>query len=574
MKKLVTISLILCSALFAVQRVVVMEDFTATWCTYCPGAARGTEELKFRAFDSVVVIAYHPSSSDPFQTSTAASRASYYGITGYPTMRIDGAQSVVGGMHYGTMYPTYRQIFDYRKTLDTPLEFQLTVNYDSVSRNGTLTILIHNTSTSPVSGQLHTVITESHIHYYWQGMDSLHDVERTMLPSAAGEAVTIPANDTIIRTRNFTINSGWVAKNCEIVVFVQDNSTRMIHQGASTAVLPRPALKYSGCQPIFPAPGSTINLTVALRNIGSAPATGTHAIVLTDDPYLTITQNHTTFDTIPVGEDVFADTSFTIEVSSSCPDPHLATLRMVITSADLLTDTVEFPLNITTDPGFADDMEHGTGNWTHGGIRDYWHLTTYRSASPSTSWYCGNETGHQYVNEMDARLVTPAFTVGESAWVRFWHFYQTEPNYDFALVELNNGSPFWYHLASYTGTNSERVELDLSPFRGQTVRLRFRFISDYNTLAEGWYIDDLSAGIPLSINEAQPTSAIRPPETATLIKSYLMLSQTENRIELLDATGRIVEQLTSGANDVAHLAPGIYFIKAGNRPLHRVLIIR
>ncbi|MEO0026071.1 MAG: Omp28-related outer membrane protein [candidate division WOR-3 bacterium] len=579
MRKLLMLTLSLCPVMFATQRVVVMEDFTATWCTYCPGAARGAEELKSRAFDSVVVIAYHSSSSDPFYTATAASRMSYYGVSGYPTMRIDGTQSVVGGMHYGTMYPTYRQIFDYRKTISSPLDIDLNVSYDSVTRNGSLTILVRNTSTAPVSGQLHTVIAESHIYYPWQGMDSLHDVERTMLPGAAGEAVTIPANDTIIRTRNFTIASGWVAKNCEIVVFVQDNSTKMIYQGAMTAVMPRPVLKYSGCQPVLPAPGSTVNLTVALRNIGTAVATGASAMLSTTDPYLTITQNTTSFGSIPVGADVYASQPFTIQISSSCPDPHLATLKMVVTSSDFITDTIQFPLNITATPGLADDMEHGTSGWTHGGIRDYWHLSTYRSVSPTSSWYGGNEAGHQYVNEMDARLMTPMFTVGESAWVRLWHYYQTEENYDFALVELNNGSPFWYQLASFTGSsgNWERVQFDLTPFRGQTVQLRFRFISDYSDVGEGWYIDDLTAGIGLAVAEppALPASELR--SAATILSSRLNLAGIASGtapVQLVDATGRKIEELLPGSRNLSRLAPGIYFIRTADQPLRRIIILR
>ncbi|MGC9110984.1 MAG: Omp28-related outer membrane protein [candidate division WOR-3 bacterium] len=566
--------------LFAVQRVVVMEDFTATWCTYCPGAARGAEELKFRAFDSVVVIAYHSSSSDPFYTATAASRASYYGITGYPTMKIDGGQSVVGGLHYGTMYPTYRQIFDDRKTVSSPLDIELAVTYDSASRNGSLTIIVRNTSTSAVSGQLHTVLTESHIYYPWQGMDSLQDVERTMLPNAAGEAVTIPAGDSIVRTRNFTLNPSWVAKNCDLVVFVQDNSTRWMYQGAMIAVIPEPVLKFSGNEPVQPAPGSTFNLRVAVRNIGSAPAASASALLSAADPYLTITSASTTFGPIPVGADVLADSPFTIQVSSSCPDPHLAQLQLIITGSDFRTDTVSFPVIISTRAGFADDMEHGPNGWTHDGIRDYWHQSSYRSQSPSYSWYCGNEAGHQYDNEMDARLYTPFFRIGESTWVRFWHFYQAEINYDFALVEVNNGSPFWYQLASYTGSNGglEPVQLDLSPFQGQTVRLRFRFISDYNMVAEGWYIDDFAAGIPLALKESKPAEKITSIVLPAVIRNRLFLPAPPApgqpaKTVLIDATGRQVMNLKPGLNDISRLSPGIYFIQGPSAP-HRLVIVR
>jgi hypothetical protein len=345
-----------------------------------------------------------------------------------------------------------------------------------------------------------------------------------------------------------------------------------------TAVIPEPILKFSGNYPVQPAPGDTFNLRVAVRNIGSAPAAGASATLTTDDLNLTITSGNTTFGPIPVGADVYAEAPFRIQVSASCPDPHLAQLQLIITGSDFRSDTVIFPVMISTSAGFADDMEHGQNGWTHDGIRDYWHQSNYRSHSPSNSWYCGNEAGHQYVNEMDARLYTPYFRVGDSAWLMFWHYYQTEENYDFALVEVNNGSLFWSQLASYTGTSGgwEPVLLDLNPFRGQTVRIRFRFISDYNTLAEGWYIDDFAAGIPLALSEAKPPATLSVPARVTVVRGKLMLpaplpSQSVKTV-LVDATGRQVMELKPGLNDVSRLTPGVYYIK-GQPPAHRLIIV-
>ncbi len=575
------IAILLPAVAFATQRVMVMEDFTATWCTYCPGAARGAEELKFRAFDSVVVIAYHSSTSDPFYTATAASRMSYYRVTGYPTMRLDGGDSVVGGMHYGTMYPTYRQYFDTRKTVPSPLAIDLRVSYDSVTRNGNLTIVVRNTSGSAVSGQLHTVLTESHIYYPWQGMDSLHDVERTMLPNASGEAITVPAGDSVVRTRSFTINSGWVARNCEFIVFVQDNTTKWMYQGARCAVIPEPALEFVGYQSVLPAPGGTYNLTVGLRNIGSAVASGVTAQLSTADPYITVTGATTSFAPIPVGADVYASSPFTIAVAGNCPDPHLATLRLIITGSDDLSDTVTFPLNITTAPGFADNMEGGEGGWTHSGTRDYWHLSTYRSASPTHSWYCGVEGNHQYPNESDARLVTPFFTLGDSAWVRFKHYYATEDNYDFCVVELNNGSPFWRPLALYSGNSGgwQDEVLDLSAFQGQTVQLRFRFISDYSVADEGWYIDDLGGGTRVGVSEPEVVanevlmSCAANPVQRELRLRYILPAGAGARVAVYDASGRRVLTLAekiSGSGEVEwnlrdgkgrRVGAGSYFVR-------------
>ncbi len=581
MKNLIIVTLAIFAPLMATQRVMVMEDFTATWCTYCPGAARGAEELKFRAFDSVVVIAYHSSSSgDPFYTSTAATRASYYGISGYPTMRLDGMYSVVGGMHYGTMYFTYRQYFESRKTVPSPLDINLTVNYDSVSRNGTLTIVVHNTSGSTVSGQLHTALIESHIYYPWQGMDSLQDVERTMLPNASGEAITVAPGDSVVKTRDFTINTNWVAKNCELVVFVQDNSTREIYQGAMTAVMPKPSLKFLGYQPVLPAPGGQFELTVGLRNIGTAEAVGASATLSTSDPYITVVNNTTNFPAMPIGGDAYASSPFVIQVDGGCPDQHLAQLEMVITTTDATVDTVTFPLNITANPGFADNIEQGDNGWTHQGIRDMWHITNYRSFSPSNSWYCGVEGSYQYLNEMDARLLTPFFTLGDSAWVRFYHYYATG---DRCIVEVNNGSPFWPHLAIWSGGSGDwlQEELDLSAFRRQTVQLCFRFISDYSGVAEGWYIDDFTAGGGLGVKERSQPPANGSRLTATVVRDILYLPTSgggrQASGDLLDISGRKVMELQSGANDIRHLAPGVYFVRGpsdSEANPHPVVVVR
>ncbi len=576
MKRIILLSIAVILPVLATQRVMVLEKFTATWCQYCPGAARGAEELKFRAFDSVVVISYHSSNSDPFYTAVAANRASYYSISGYPTTRIDGGYSIVGGMRYGTMYPVYRGYFDQRKTEPSPLDIRLAVSYDSVSRNGTLTIVVENTSSGVITGRLHTVLIESHIYYPWQGMDSLHDVVRTMLPNASGEEITVNPGDSVDRTRNFTVASNWVAENCELVVFVQTDATRWIHQGARIGVISRPELEFVRFQPsVVPAPGATVDLNITLRNIGSASAGGASATLTTTDPYVTVTNGNTTFGPIPVGEDVTTSSPVTIQVSSGCPDPHLAQMQLVITTSDFSVDTVVFPLNIASQPGFADDMESGEGDWTHGGIRDYWHLSTYRSNSPSTSWYCGNEAGHQYINEMDARLYSPFFTIGHPARVSFYHYYATAATYDQCVVEINNGSPFWYPVASFAGSNGnwELVELDLSEFLNQTVRLRFRLISDYSGVAEGWYIDDFLAGA-VGISEKQVTAKSRRSLPTIVNRERLMTVDPANPVTLFDASGRRILTLKSGSNDLSALAPGLYFIRTAEGDLHRAIFVR
>ena len=69
-------------SVWAVQRTVVAEEFTGTWCYYCPGAMMGLHNLLLEVGDSLAVVAYHL--SDAFTVPGCTSRQSYYNVTGIP----------------------------------------------------------------------------------------------------------------------------------------------------------------------------------------------------------------------------------------------------------------------------------------------------------------------------------------------------------------------------------------------------------------------------------------------------------------------------------------------------------
>jgi len=561
MKRLsiIALALLVPMAMQASQRVMVIEDVTATWCTYCPGGARGMEELDFRAYDSLVPIAYHASSSDPYYTAEAAARLSYYGITGYPTVVLDGSYKIVGGLHTGTMYLPYRDYFQTRMGVSSPLTIALSIAYDTTARTGTLTIKMHNTSGSSVSGQLHTVLTESHVYYPWQGMDSLQYVERAMLPSSSGEAVSIAAGDSLTKTRDFTVDAAWVAKNCDFVVFVQNNSSKEMYQGARIAVIDVPYFMYYGCQSANPVPGGDADLTVGLRNMGRGEGQGVSATLSTSDPYVTVTTANASFADVPAAGSVYSSTPFQIHVDAGCPNPHLATMDLQVTATGAPTASLSFPLNVTTTYGFADNMEQGIGQWTHGGIRDNWHRTGYTFQSDTTSWYCGVEASHQYTNENDSRLMTPLFTIGSDTMLSFWVYY--ELGSDNGLLEVSNGSEFWLPLMSYFGSGGGWYQevLSLGAYRGQTVQLRFRFVSDYSGTAEGWYIDDIEAGATIGVKEDRALAGWRVAPCASLVRglarvNYQMPVGVTGNLSVYDANGRLVKRMGSNLAGSGHVS--------------------
>ena len=66
---------------------VVQEIGTGTWCTYCPGAAMGADDLVANGCQ-VAVIEYH--NGDAFTNTASDARNAYYSISGYPTAHFDG----------------------------------------------------------------------------------------------------------------------------------------------------------------------------------------------------------------------------------------------------------------------------------------------------------------------------------------------------------------------------------------------------------------------------------------------------------------------------------------------------
>ena len=192
---------------------------------------------------------------------------------------------------------------------------------------------------------------------------------------------------------------------------------------------------------------------------------------------------------------------FTISPISS-PQSTGAPFAISITAVDTFGNTVEsFNGSVTiegrVDGAFEDDVEGGTNDWTHGGVYDLWNISTNRSVSGSHSWYCGIFFMREYVNDMATWLVSPPVLLGSADNLTYQHWYETEPNYDFAYVEIstNDGASFetlsvWDGL----GPGWEGQTNDLSAYAGQEIRVRFRFESDFSVTAEGWYIDDIRIG--------------------------------------------------------------------------------
>lgn len=243
MRKLFSILIILFLLIsfkgFSQQRVVIAEEFTGTWCPYCPGAQMGLRNLKQEVGDLVAIIAYHL--SDPFSIPEGSARRSYYGVSGIPTVIFDGVLWRVGGSQ--TQPIPYRDLFDQRIIVAPLVDIELQIlDYNRNTGIGRVEVTVTNL-TSFVEGYLRCVLIGKETLYYWQNQDHLYDICLDMFPNdASGQYLSLQLGESFCDTYDFTVPYGWRQRECTIVAFFQDDNTKEIHNGKEVGI-PLPAIK-------------------------------------------------------------------------------------------------------------------------------------------------------------------------------------------------------------------------------------------------------------------------------------------------------------------------------------------
>lgn len=216
---------------------VIVEIGTGTWCYYCPGSALGADDLIANGKEVAIIEHHGPAGSDPYATTASVARNSFYGITGYPTAWFDGGNEVVGGSHTASMYSNY--LSKYNQRIAVPSSFTLEMNgFNSDMDYSVIVTAEQVASYSGGGATLHLVLTESDIVYSWQGLSELHFVNRLMVPNQNGTSIVFDGvNDQVSTQLTFSLDPSWVPEHCELVAFLQDNTSREILQGMKVSLM-------------------------------------------------------------------------------------------------------------------------------------------------------------------------------------------------------------------------------------------------------------------------------------------------------------------------------------------------
>jgi hypothetical protein len=225
---------------YSEPRRVLLEFCTGTWCQWCPCGDYTAEQI-LQTYPGTMVLAYHGplGYGDPFDSFNGNSIISLLGYTAYPTGIIDRGNAPSNPYVDYTMWMSYVQNSHNLFPNSTVHLEVVSKNYNTSTRQ--LTAEVHATALENLTGQykISYVLTEDGVmaaQVNNQVCDTgsayyIHKwIVRNMINGAAGENLNTGAwsqNQTITKNISTTLNTGWVASNCNLNIFVYKDSTAL-----------------------------------------------------------------------------------------------------------------------------------------------------------------------------------------------------------------------------------------------------------------------------------------------------------------------------------------------------------
>lgn len=229
------------------------------------------------------------------------------------------------------------------------------------------------------------------------------------------------------------------------------------------------------------------------------------------------------------------------------------------------------------------------------------------SAFPYTAPYSiADSPSGLYTNNANTSFTTTEpinLTNASVAILNFYARWRIEAGYDYVQLKVssNNGQSWTPLKGKYTRTGSSyqapgqpvydgiqgtwvREEMDLSPWSGQEIMLRFNLRSDANTNADGFFFDDMTITIidvttqtgTIETEEAFSLSAPRPNPVSTQCNISFKLPDTgPGKVVLTDSRGLLIREISLNQKsgeiviNTSSLPQGVYFytLISGQRKL-------
>jgi len=348
----------------------------------------------------------------------------------------------------------------------------------------------------------------------------------------------------------------------------------------------------------------TLQLILAIRNKGLG-STSKNVVVDLTSTYLGLTTivGSVNYDSIQARQTKTNSANpfkFQIPATANIADNMMFVAKVkqenVVVSSDTFFVTVG-----KTEELFFDNAENGIGNWTSTSNKLQWdssYVSSWKgSHSIADSRYGNSQNSTQSYLTLNNQINLSGKT---NPRLEYAIKLATETGYDYVRIQIstNNGSTWTSIAGRYTTTFSSQPsyiglkywvyeQINLTPYIGQNIKVRFYLYTDSGQPGDGVYIDDIrvieykdvATGISQNGNEIPKTFSLEqnypnPFNPSTKIKFNIPSNQFVT-LKIFDLSGRemtslVNESLQPGYYEVQwnanNFASGVYFYKitAGN----------
>ena len=209
---------------------VLIEDFTGTWCGWCPRVSYGIEQVNLQTSDADVV-ALHKSGNDPYIVNTSP-----YNVSSYPTAHLNRTTE--------WLYPESENIAQVvaltsgtNPRLGLALAPSLSGSTINVDVNVKFGYNFNNLKLVVYVLESGLVYPQTNYTSYYGGVSTIQNfvhnhVLRSVLTNISGDNITGATNSGDVYTRNFSValpSNITNSNNVSIVAFVVDSSGKALN---------------------------------------------------------------------------------------------------------------------------------------------------------------------------------------------------------------------------------------------------------------------------------------------------------------------------------------------------------
>lgn len=318
-------------------------------------------------------------------------------------------------------------------------------------------------------------------------------------------------------------------------------------------------------------PGETFNLIVNYVNNGAVAAYNLTSNIMCLSGDVTLVNSQQLIPAIPAG--AVSQAIYEVSLSPNVIVGNNLTFYLTFLGEAVEAQNEVFLLNVGTT-GMFEDFEANNGAFEAQPATNGWEWgtdTTAGAHSGTKAW--GTRINQQYPNNVNWTLTSPPVFIGGNFILEFYHWFDTELNYDGGNVKIsaNNGST-WTLLTPENGYTQQSVaalngpgyagnsngwtqaRFSLSAYSNQTVRFRWTFAADTMIQGQGWYLDDVQTTgfIPFAGKVSGLVQTTRPEDDY----STLFVQNAEAITTRPDADGAYTLYLPEGVHNVTASGPG------------------